>query len=58
VASAVYVALFMRFLGNYSWVKSVLIAVIIIVAFFFMFEVWFQVPLYKGVWDLTGWTGY
>jgi hypothetical protein len=48
----------MRFLGNYSWVKSVLIAIIIIVAFFFMFEVWFQVPLYKGVWDLTGWTGY
>jgi len=58
VASAVYIALFMRFLGHYSWVKSVLIAVIIIVAFFFMFEVWFQVPLYKGVWDLTGWTGY
>ena len=58
VASVVYIALFMRFLGDYSWVKSVLIAVIIIVAFFFMFEVWFQVPLYKGVWDLTGWTGY
>ena len=58
VASAVYVALFMRFLGNYSWVKSVLIAVIIIVAFFFMFEVWFQVPLYKGRWDATSWTGY
>jgi hypothetical protein len=58
VASAVYIALFMRFLGHYSWVKSVLIALGIIVAFFFMFEVWFQVPLYKGLWDLTSWTGY
>jgi hypothetical protein len=58
VASVVYVALFMRFLGHYSWVKSVLIAGAITVAFFFMFEVWFQVPLYKGVWDLTSWTGY
>ena len=58
VASAIYIALFMRFLGTYSWLKSVLIAVVITVVFFFMFEVWFQVPLYKGVWDLTGWTGY
>jgi len=32
--------------------------VIICVLFFFMFEVWFQVPLYKGAWNLTGWTGY
>jgi hypothetical protein len=58
VSSVVYIALFMRFLGRYSWVKSVLIALIIIVAFFFMFEIWFQVPLYKGTWDLTSWTGY
>lgn len=58
VASVIYIALFMRLLGKYSWVKSVAIAVIICVLFFFMFEVWFQVPLYKGHWDATGWTGY
>jgi hypothetical protein len=58
VASAIYIALFMRFLGRYSWLKSVLIAVIITVVFFVMFEMWFQVPLYKGIWDLTSWTGY
>ena len=58
VASAVYIALFMRFMGKYSWLKSVALAVIICVLFFFMFEVWFQVPLYKGNWDLTRWTGY
>lgn len=58
VASVVYIGLFMRFLGHYSWLKSLLIAVIITVVFFFMFEVWFQVPLYKGIWDATSWTGY
>ena len=58
VSSVIYIALFMRFLGKYSWVKSVLIAAIICVALFFMFEIWFQVPLYKGTWDLTSWTGY
>lgn len=58
VASVLYIVVFMRWLGKYSWLKSSLLAVAIIVAFFFMFEVWFQVPLYKGLWDLTSWTGY
>lgn len=58
VSAAIYIALFMRFLGDYSWVKSVLISIAICVLLFFMFEVWFQVPLYKGKWDATGWTGY
>lgn len=58
VASVIYIALFMRILGKYSWLKSVAISVGICVLFFFMFEVWFQVPLYKGLWNLTGWTGY
>jgi hypothetical protein len=58
VASAIYIALFMRLMGKYSWLKSVALAIIICVLFFFMFEVWFQVPLYKGHWDATRWTGY
>ena len=48
VASAVYIALFMVILGKYSWVKSVLIALAVNTLFFFMFEVWFKVPLFKG----------
>ena len=48
----------MRLLGKYSWVKSVALGVIICVLFFFMFEVWFQVPLYKGTGTRPGWTGY
>ena len=58
VASVIYIVVFMRWLGKYSLVKSVLLSVAIIVAFFCMFEIWFQVPLYKGLWDLTSWTGY
>jgi hypothetical protein len=58
VSALIYIALFMRYLGHYSWVKSALISLVICVLFFFMFEVWFQVPLYKGAWDATWWTGY
>ena len=48
VASVVYIALFMVILGKFSWVKSVIAAVVIDVIFFMMFEVWFKVPLFKG----------
>ena len=58
VASAIYIALFMNMLGDYPWKKSVPLAIVISVLFFFMFEVWFQVPLFKGYWNLTGWTGF
>ncbi|MEQ1685060.1 MAG: tripartite tricarboxylate transporter TctB family protein [Burkholderiaceae bacterium] len=58
VASAVYIALFMVILGKYSWVKSVLIALAVNTLFFFMFEVWFKVPLFKGSLDPLQFLGY
>jgi len=58
VSSAIYIALFMNMLGDYPWKKSIPLAVAISVLFFFMFEVWFQVPLFKGYWNLTDWTGF
>ena len=58
VASAVYIALFMRWLGHYSWVKSVGIAVAVTATIFVLFEIWFKVPLYKGVYDALAWLGY
>ena len=48
VASAVYIAGFMIILGKFSRVKSILLGIAISVFFFFMFEVWFKIPLYKG----------
>ncbi len=58
VASAIYIALFMVWLGHYPWLKSVAIALAVSVSLFLMFEVWFKVPLYKGTWDPLAWLGY
>ena len=58
VASAIYITLFMRLLGKYSWAKSALLGIAICVIFFAMFEIWFRVPLFKGYWDPTAWTGF
>ena len=48
IASAVYIAGFMIILGKFSRVKSVALGIAVAVFFFFMFEVWFKIPLYKG----------
>ena len=58
VASAIYIALFMIILGKFSKVKSVVTAVAVVVLFFFMFEVWFRVPLFKGKFDPLAFLGY
>jgi len=58
VASAVFVALFMLWLGKYSPFKSVLLGIAVNAFFFAMFEVWFKVPLYKGAFNLLAFTGY
>lgn len=58
IASAVYITLFMTLLGKYPVVKSALAAVIIMVLFFLLFEVWFKVPLFKGEFNLLQFTGY
>lgn len=48
VASALFVALFMRWLGNYPWWKVGAVAIGNSVVFFVIFEVWFKIPLPKG----------
>jgi len=48
VASTLYIAYFMWQLGKYSWFKTVPVSVGVSVAFFLIFETWFQVPLPKG----------
>ena len=58
VASAVYIALFMAWLGKYSWVRSVAVGFLVNAGFFLMFEVWFKVPLFKGAFDPLSWLGY
>lgn len=58
LASAVYIAGFMVVLGRYSWLRSIVVGVCINALFFLMFEVWFKVPLFKGMLDPTRFLGY
>ena len=47
-ASAIFIAIFMRVLGKYSWPKIAAVSIGVMTVFFLMFEVWFLVPLPKG----------
>ena len=47
-ASAIFIAMFMRFLGKYQWPKIAAVSIGVMLVFFLMFEVWFKVPLPKG----------
>ena len=55
VASIAFIAFFMRWLGKYAWWKVVAVSVGTIVAFYVIFEIWFQVPLPKG--PVESWLG-
>jgi hypothetical protein len=48
VASIVFIAFFMRWLGQYRWLKIALVSIGNSVVFFLIFEVWFKLPLPKG----------
>ncbi|MDB5511680.1 MAG: hypothetical protein JWR08_1163 [Enterovirga sp.] len=48
VASAIFIAFFMAWLGKYPAAKIAPIAILVPLALFLMFEVWFLVPLPKG----------
>ena len=48
VASLVFIAVFMRWQGKFSWPRSVLTSAIVVAVLFVMFEIWFKVPLIKG----------
>jgi hypothetical protein len=58
VASAIYIAGFMLWLGNYGWFKSAVVGFAVAAVSFVTFEVWFQVPLYKGAFDPLAFLGY
>jgi hypothetical protein len=58
IASAIYIAGFMIGLGKFHPAKSIAAAIVITVLLFFMFEIWFQVPLVKGSLDPLSFLGY
>lgn len=48
VSGTIFIAWFMRRLGQYSWIKILPVGIGVSLYFFLMFEVWFKVPLPKG----------
>jgi putative tricarboxylic transport membrane protein len=55
VSSALLIAVFMRWIGRYSWTMVAAIAIGVPVFTFTLFEFWFLVPLPKG--PLEDWLG-
>jgi hypothetical protein len=58
LSAAIYIAVFMVWLGSYEWLKSIVVGVAVSTVMFFMFEVWFKVPLYKGAYHPLAFLGY
>jgi len=58
VASAIFIAVFMVWLGKYPPVRSAIVGIGVNALFFAMFEIWFKVPLYKGQLDPLAFLGY
>lgn len=56
VASAIYIAFYMRWVGRHSWLAVLLVSIGIPLGTFFVFELWFLVPMPKG--PLEAWLGY
>lgn len=48
ISSALFIALFMRLAGRYTWLRSVVVGVAVSVIAFLLFEIWFKIPLPKG----------
>jgi putative tricarboxylic transport membrane protein len=48
VSSALFITLFMRLAGRYSWLRSVGVGLLVSVTAFVLFEMWFKIPLPKG----------
>lgn len=55
-ASALYMGFYMRWVGRYSWLAVVGVALIVSIGAFLVFEKWFLVPMPKG--PLEEWLGY
>jgi putative tricarboxylic transport membrane protein len=56
VASAIYTAFYMRWIGRHAWVTVAVLALGIPLVTFIVFERWFLVPMPKG--PLEAWLGY
>jgi hypothetical protein len=56
VSAAIYLAVYMRWVGRHHWLAVALVAVLVPAVTFLVFERWFLVPMPKG--PLEAWLGY
>lgn len=56
VASALYLAVYMRWVGRHAWLTTVVLSLGIPLVTFIIFERWFLVPMPKG--PLEAWLGF
>jgi hypothetical protein len=56
VAAGLYLGVYMRWIGRYSWAAVIALGVAFPLATFLIFEKWFLVPMPKG--PLEAWLGY
>jgi putative tricarboxylic transport membrane protein len=56
VATMLYMASYMRWIGRHSWPSVVVVSVAVSAVTFYVFEIWFLVPMPKG--PLETWLGY
>ena len=56
IASLIFVAAFMVWQGKYNYFKSITVGAGISAALFLLFEIWFSLPLPKGL--IETWLGY
>jgi hypothetical protein len=48
-AAVLFIAFFMIWLGKYAWWKAAAVSIGTVVVFYMVFEIWFKVPLPKGI---------
>jgi hypothetical protein len=48
VSSLLFITLFMKFVGHYGWLRSMVVGIVVSASAFVMFEIWFKIPLPKG----------
>ena len=56
VTSGLYLAFYMRWVGRHGWRSVLALSIVVPVAAFLVFELWFLVPMPKG--PLEAWLGY
>lgn len=49
-AAAIYLALYMRWIGKHPWITTILISFLLPFASYFIFDKWFLIPMPKGYW--------